>query len=96
MDIEVRVKMIQGQCPVYQVGDAFRLQCGYQLVSSKPVCMHALSALMPFCNALRFAEPAQVGIAGREDKSKGYVQCPDAFACTGGGTAIFELSRAAS
>ena len=93
MDIVVTVKEIRGHCPTYRVGASFRLKAGYQLVSDVPVCMHALAALMPYYNALRVSEPAQWGLDGKEDSSKAYIQCPDPFDCTNGGTAIFEISK---
>ena len=93
MRLSVRVVEIKGRCPVYQVGDSFTLENGYKLISETPVCMHSLGALMPFYNALRVSEPAQWGLAGKGDKSKAYVQCPDAVSHTGGGTAIFEIRK---
>ena len=69
------------------------LKAGYQLVSDGPVCMHGLASLMPYYNALRVSEPAQWGLDGKEDKSKAYIQCPDPFDCTSGGTVIFEISK---
>jgi len=91
MDISVRVKEIKGTCSVYKVGDTFKLIDGYQLVSEIPLCMHSLSALLPYYNALRISEPEKWGLAGKDDKTKAYVQCPDTYAYTDGGTAIFEL-----
>jgi uncharacterized repeat protein (TIGR04076 family) len=93
MDIVVKVVEIRGHCPTYRVGDSFTLKAGYQLVSEGPVCMHGLAALMPFYNALCVSEPAQWGLDGKKDKSKAYIQCPDPFDCTDGGTVIFEISR---
>ncbi len=93
MDIVVTVKSIKGSCPTYQVGDKFVLRAGYMLESDKPVCMHGLSALMPYYNALRVSEPKQWGIEGKEDESKAYVQCPDAVDTTGGGNVTFEISK---
>ena len=93
MDIVVKVKEIRGHCPTYSVGDSFVLKAGYQLVSEGPVCMHGLAALMPFYNALCVSEPAHWGLDGKKDKSKAYIQCPDPFDCTDGGTVIFEISR---
>ncbi len=93
MDIKVTVKEIRGQCPTYVAGDSFILRAGYQLVSDKAVCMHGLAALMPYYNALRVSEPAEWGLDGKEDKSKAYIQCPDPFDCTNGGTVIFEISK---
>jgi uncharacterized repeat protein (TIGR04076 family) len=93
MDLVVTVKKIKGHCPTFKVGDSFTLKACYQLVSDIPVCMHALAALMPFYNALRVSEPVQWGLDGKEDKSKAYIQCPDPFDCTDGGTVIFEVSK---
>lgn len=93
MDIKVTVKEIRGGCPTYKKGDSFTLKAGYQLVSDTPVCMHGLASLMPWYNALRVSEPAQWGLDGKQEKSKAYVQCPDPFDCTDGGTVIFEISR---
>lgn len=95
MDLVVEVVEIKGTCPVYKPGDSFTLKAGYQLISDRPICMHGLSALMPFYNALRAAEPKCWGLAGANDEEGAYVQCPDALCRTGGGTAIFRISRAA-
>lgn len=93
MDLLIRVKEIKGHCPVHKVGDSFKLADGYRLVSDTPLCMHALSSLLPHYNALRVSEPSQWGLAGREDKSKAYFQCLDPVSYTGGGTVIFEVVR---
>lgn len=55
--------------------------------------MHSLASLLPHYNALMVSEPDQWGLAGKEDRTKAYVQCLDACSYTGGGTAIFEISR---
>lgn len=93
MDLLITVKQIKGSCPTYKVGDSFTLKAGYQLVSEVPVCMHALSAIMPYYNALRLCEPDRLGLAGKDDKTKAYVQCPDAVSHTGGGSVVFEISK---
>jgi len=92
MDLIIRVVEIKGNCPVYQVGDTFRLREGYRLEADKPLCMHSLASLMPHYNALRISPPSQWGLAGKNNKQKAYVQCLDAREYTGGGTAIFEIS----
>jgi uncharacterized repeat protein (TIGR04076 family) len=94
MDLIVRVKEINGTCSVYQVGDTFKLKDGYRLVSEIPLCMHSLAALLPYYNALRISKPEQWGLAGRDDKSKAYIQCLDDYSYTDGGTAVFEISLA--
>ena len=55
MDLIVRVTEIKGRCPVYQVGDTFRLEGGFRLVADRPLCMHSLASLMPHYNALRIS-----------------------------------------
>ena len=93
METVVTVKEIRGHCPTYQVGDSFTLKAGYQLVSDIPVCMHALASLMPYYNALRAAEPHKWGLDGKDQKDKAYIQCPDPYCHTGGGTVVFEIAR---
>jgi len=92
MHLLIRVAKVVGSC-VYKEGDSFKLEDGYKLVSDIPLCMHSLAALMPHYNALKVSPPEQWGLAGKEDKTKAYVQCLDAAAYTGGGTAILEISR---
>ena len=94
IDLIIRVKEIKGYCPVYKVGDSFTLEDGYRVVTDIPLCMHSLASLLPHYNALRVSEPDKWGLAGKEDKTKAYVQCLDASSYTDGGTAIFEISRA--
>lgn len=96
MDLTVTVKQIKGHCPTYKMGDSFTLLAGYKLVSDIPVCMHGLSCLMPYYNALLVSEPAALGLDGKQDKTKAYVHCPDAADHTGGGTVTFEISKVAS
>lgn len=96
MDLIVKVKEIKGSCPVYKAGDTFLIKDGYKLVAKDAVCMHGLSAIMPFYNALRFCEPGQLGLAGTQDAGRAYVQCPDAACLTGGGTVIFQISKASA
>ena len=58
-DLVVRVKEVKGHCPVYKVGDSFRLERGYRLVADGPLCMHSLASLLPYYNALRVSEPSR-------------------------------------
>jgi uncharacterized repeat protein (TIGR04076 family) len=94
MDLIVRVKEIKGTCSVYKVGDTFKLKDGYRLVSNIALCMHSLAALLPHYNELRISQPEKWGLAGKDDKTKAYIQCLDPYAYTGGGTAIFEIQLA--
>ncbi|GAK59913.1 hypothetical proteinPH0647 [Candidatus Vecturithrix granuli] len=93
MYLLVKVVEIKGHCPVYKVGDSFRLEDGFRLVADIPLCMHALAALLPFYNALRFCEPKQLGLAEKDNPASAYVQCPDSVSRTDGGTVIFEISK---
>jgi uncharacterized repeat protein (TIGR04076 family) len=93
MDLIVTIKGIEGVCGMYKVGDSFTLKEGFKLVSDIPVCMHGLSSLMPFYNALQVSEPSRWGLEGKNDKSKAYIHCPDPCRYTGGGTVTFEISK---
>jgi uncharacterized repeat protein (TIGR04076 family) len=93
MDLVVRVKEIKGHCPVYKIGDTFALESGYRLVTEIPLCMHSLASLLPHYNALRVSKPEEWGLAGKDDRSKAYVQCLDPMAYTDGGTVFFEIER---
>lgn len=93
MDLIIRIKEIKGRCPVYKVGDSFKLEDGYRLVSDIPLCMHSLASLLPHYNALQVSQPEKWGLAGREDKTRAYIQCLDPYLHTGGGTVIFEVSK---
>ncbi len=91
-ELGIEVVEVQGQCPVYEVGDRFRIQEGYQLVAEQPVCMHALGSLRPYYAALsRGISPADLGLAGPDGAA--YVQCLDPQRFTGGGTVTFRISQ---
>ncbi|MCK4464579.1 MAG: TIGR04076 family protein [Bacteroidales bacterium] len=93
MDFIVKVKEVKGFCPVYKTDDKFTLKEGYKLVADIPVCMHSLASILPYYNALRKMSPADLGIAGKEDKDKAFVQCLDPLCYTGGGTVVFEITK---
>jgi uncharacterized repeat protein (TIGR04076 family) len=93
MDLIVTVREVRGTCPVYKEGDTFKIEEGYRLRSEMPLCMHALSSIMPFYNALRVSGPELWGLASDENQGKAYIQCPDALPYTGGGTVFFEIAR---
>jgi len=93
MDLIVKVKEVKGFCPVYKTDDKFTLKEGYKLVADIPLCMHSLASILPYYNALRKMSPADLGIAGKEDKDKAFVQCLDPGCYTGGGTVVFEITK---
>lgn len=86
----VEVIDIQGHCPVYQIGDTFRIVDGYKLVSDKPLCMHSLQSIAPYYVALSRRIPSEdLGLAGPDGYA--YVQCLDPERYTGGGTVTFRI-----
>ncbi len=86
----VRVEQINGHCPVYRVGDSFRVVDGFKLTCTAPVCLHSLASLMPYYVALsRGVSPVELGLAREGEVA--YLQCLDPCQLTGGGTVIFEV-----
>jgi uncharacterized repeat protein (TIGR04076 family) len=86
----VQVVDIRGHCPVYKVGDGFRIVDGYRLVTEIPLCMHALQSLALYYVALsRGLAPVDLGLAGPDGVA--YVQCLDPQEVTGGGTVVFRI-----
>lgn len=90
-DLLIEVIKIKGHCPVYAVGDSFRILEGFKLVAEKPLCMHSLAAIMPYYAALgRGVNPVDLGLA--REGNVAFVQCLDPYECTGGGTVVFAIS----
>jgi len=90
----IKVKEIKGQCPVYRPGDKIVLNEGYQLnlKETDRVCMHSLSSILPYYNALfHGVDPRKLGLS--KDENRAFVQCLDPCQHTGGGTVIFEITR---
>ncbi len=91
--LEVVVTNIEGDCPVYSIGDHFIIRDGYVLdtVDSR-VCMHSLSSIMPFYTALsRGIKPRELGLSRGGEDGSAFVQCLDPCRITGGGTVTFEI-----
>lgn len=95
MNLVIEVVEIKGTCACHKVGQQFKLKDGFKLVSGIPVCMHALSAIMPFYNALRFVPGNKFGLDSKESPDAAFVQCPDACNYTDGGTAVFKIEKIA-
>ena len=94
MKIIINVIDIQGQCPVYQVGQKIVLDEGYKvnLKETDAICLHSLASVIPYCAAFsKGVDPVELGLA-REGKDA-YVQCLDPQKYTGGGTVTFKISR---
>jgi uncharacterized repeat protein (TIGR04076 family) len=90
-DLVIEVIEVQGQCPVYQVGDRFQIQEGYKLVADRAVCMHALLSVCPYYVTLsRGTDPTELSLAGPDGAA--YVQCLDPQRYTGGGTVTFRIT----
>lgn len=88
-DLEVQVVEVKGHCPVYGLGDRFRIREGWKLEAERPLCLHALTALMPYYVALsRGIKPRELGLG---DGDTAYLQCLDPHERTGGGTVIFAV-----
>jgi len=88
-DLEVCVIEIKGRCPVYRVGDRFYILEGYKLQAERPLCLHALAALMPYYVTLsRGTPPRELGLG---DDDTAYLQCLDPYKRTGGGTVVFAV-----
>lgn len=95
-DLIVKVVKVEGFCPVYQVGDRFRLAGGYQLVCSEScnVCVHALTSLVSFMVPLSAGLPLEDLGLGHEADGTAYIQCLDPGPpLTDGGTVTFAISR---
>ena len=88
----IRVEQIKGHCPVYRVGDSFRIVDGFRLACRRPVCLHSLASLMPYYVALsRGVSPVELGLAREGEVA--YLQCLDPCELTGGGTVVFSVKR---
>ena len=94
--LSVEITEIRGYCPTYQVGDTFKIEAAYRLISSKPVCMHALQGLTAYYIPLsREISPYDLGLASKDaDQSskEAYIQCHDPEHITGGGSVVFRVS----
>jgi len=97
MKLVITVEQVKGRCPVYRKGNKIVLDRGYSVNMSETdcICIHSLSAIMPFYVALaKGIPPGNMGLAGKEnDDGKAYVHCPDVCEITGGGTVIFSIER---
>lgn len=92
-ELKIRVVEINGMCPVYKLGDEFKISAGYVLEGRDNYCFHALSSLMPYYVALsRGIPPADLGLC-KPGENKAYIQCPDPVSKTGGGSVVFEITR---
>jgi uncharacterized repeat protein (TIGR04076 family) len=93
--LEIEIVDIHGFCPTYQLGDTFRIENGFQLFSSKSICLHALQGLVPYYIPLsRGIPPYDLGLTSKDaDQSskEAFFQCLDPEKITGGGSVIFRV-----
>ena len=91
VDLIVKVEAIDGRCPVYRLGDQFVIREGYKLCARRPLCMHALTSLLPYYVPLSHGIlPKDLGLG---DVKRAYVQCLDPCEYTGGGTVVFAITK---
>lgn len=63
-----------------------------RLKETTAICMHSLSAVMPYYVALnRGIKPKELGLA--KEGNKAFVQCLDPCKYREGGTVVFEIER---
>ena len=92
----IKVCQINGECPVYEVGDKMTID-GAKILLDKTdaICIHALSTLLHYVVALdEGADPIKLGLS--KDKEHAYMQCVDpGQPYTEGGTVIFDAYKIA-
>ena len=93
MALIIKVREIIGRCPVYRIGDKIVIEgCRINLKETTAICMHSLTAIMPYYVALnKGISPVELGLA--KEGNKAYVQCLDPCKYTGGGTVVFEIEK---
>jgi len=94
MKLIIEVIEIDGNCPVYRMGERIVLDEGYKvnLKETDNICLHSLGSLLPYYNALaKGVSPIELGLAKKG--SDAYIQCLDPQKHTGGGTVTFKISR---
>ena len=89
--LEITVKEIKGECPVYEVGDKIIVEDPeIDLSRTDRLCTHALSTLLHYTTALeRGASTMELGLSKEEGVA--FMQCVDPGSeYTEGGTVIFK------
>ena len=94
--LELRIREIRGNCPVYQVGDEIVIDDPRILLDrTDALCTHALSTLLHYVTILEHDWcPVKLGLTTPDDPEHTYMQCVDpGTPYTEGGTVIFECRR---
>ena len=93
-NLVVDVVDIEGVCPVYKVGDQFRLREGYRIQTqgSCDICTHSMGSILPWAVAFSGGvTPADCGLA-HPGESIAHVRCLDPGPpLTPGGTVTFAI-----
>jgi len=91
----ITAKEIQGECPVFEVGDRITIDVPEIIPKqTDALCVHALGSMLSMIVALsRGVSFKELGLA-KEEGEVGYVQCLDPGPPhTLGGTVVFEIER---
>jgi uncharacterized repeat protein (TIGR04076 family) len=94
--LEIKIREVRGNCPVYKVGDKIVID-GPRILLDKTdaLCTHALSTLLHYVTVLEHDWcPVELGLTTPEDPEHAYMQCIDpGKPYTEGGTVIFKCHR---
>ena len=94
--LEIKVREVRGNCPVYKVGDKIVIDDPMILLNrTDALCTHALSTLLHYATMLEHDwRPVKLGLTTPKDGEHAYMQCVDpGEPYTEGGTVIFEVRR---
>ena len=94
--LEIRVREIRGNCPVYKVGGKIVIDDPKTLLDrTDALCTHALSTLLHYVTILEHGWcPVRLGLTTPAGPEHAYMQCVDpGKPYTEGGTVIFECRR---
>lgn len=90
----IEVKEINGNCPVYKIGDKIVLDDGYKvnLTQTSAICMHSIASVMPYYVALgNGVSPKKLWLTMENANDSAFIQCLDPCKYTGGRIVIFEI-----
>ncbi len=94
--LEIKVREVRGNCPVYKVGDKIVIDDPRILLNrTDALCTHALPTLLHYVTILEHDWcPVKLGLSTPKDGEHAYMQCVDpGEPYTEGGTVIFEVRR---
>ena len=94
--LEVEVKDIKGNCPVYKKGDKIVIKSpNIVMENTDALCTHALPTILHYALILEYSWcPLKLGLTKKDDQDHAYFQCLDpGEPYTSGGTVIFRVTR---